>query len=1038
MIARFFVNRPIFAWVIAIVIMLAGLLALRSLPVAQYPDVAPPSVRISATYTGASAETIENSVVQIIEQQLTGLDGLLYFSSSSNSSGSASITVTFTQGTDPDTAQQQVQNKISQITSRLPESVQKQGVTVRKSQTDFLLMAAFYDETDHDRAADVADYLVSNLQDPISRLDGVGSVQVFGSQYAMRVWLNPHKLRAYNLMPSDIESAIKAQNVQVSAGKIGALPSTDTQELNATVTAKSMLQTVEQFQQIIVKSGRDGGQVLLQDVATLELGNESYNQLTRLNGHPAAGIAIMLASGANALATAEGVHTYLDSVQNQLPAGYHIAYPRDTSEFVKISISEVYWTLLEAIILVIIVMFIFLQNWRTTIIPAIAVPVVLLGTFAILYLLNFSVNTLTMFALVLSIGLLVDDAIVVVENVERLMQEKQLSPKQATIESMQEITGALIGIATVLSVVFIPMAFFSGSTGVIYKQFSVTIVSSMLLSVLVAITLTPALCSTFLKPHDKTRSPTRVAYWFNHTFSRLTNGYSRQVAYLLKKPVMGAAVYLVIAALMVGLFARLPSSFLPAEDQGNIMVQYTLPTGASINRTLDVAKQVEHYFLTQEQANLNAIFSIAGYTFNSSGQNSGMAFISLKNWQQRPGIANSAASIAARATRELAVIKDAKVITMNPPAIQGLGQAGGFYFQLKAAPGMDRETLMEQRDRLISLAKNTPSLTAVRFDGTDNAAQLKVDIDQAKALALGVSLTDIDNTLSTAWGSSYVNDFVDRGRVKKVYTQGATEFRAKPDDLYDWHVKNSAGTMTPFSAFAAVNWSYGPELLTRYNGFASFLIQGSAASGISSGDAMTQMEVLTRQLDNNKTNFEWSSLSYQEKLASGQSFSLYAISILVVFLCLAALYESWSIPLSVLLVIPLGVVGALIATSLRGLNNDIYFQVALLTTIGLASKNAILIIEFAEVAYERGQDAIASAVEGARLRLRPILMTSFAFIAGVMPLALSSGAGANSRISIGTGIVGGTLTATFLAIYLVPLFFILVRRLFPKRRDILQ
>ncbi len=1036
MLARFFVNRPIFAWVIAIAIMLAGAASITSLPVAQYPDVAPPTVRIQATYTGASAETVENSVTQILEQQLTGLDGLLYFSSSSSSAGSASINVTFKQGTNPDTAQVQVQNKVQQALTRLPNAVQQLGVTVTKSQTDFLMIAALYDVTDKASATDIADYLVSNIQDPIARVDGVGGVQVFGSQYAMRIWLDPAKLAGYSLMPSDIQTAIEAQNAQVSAGKIGALPAASSQQLNATVTAQSKLQTPEQFRAIVVKHDSNGAMVRLGDVARVEIGSESYDNVTRLNGHPASGLAVQLAPGANALSTSTRVRATIEKLQPGMPTGYQVAYPKDSTKFIKISIEEVVKTLFEAIALVVVVMFVFLQNWRATLIPAIAVPVVLLGTFGVLSVFGYSINTLTMFGIVLSIGLLVDDAIVVVENVERLMREKNLSPREATIASMQEITGALVGIAVVLSAVFLPMAFISGSTGVIYRQFSITIVSSMALSVVVALTLTPALCATLLKHHEGEASARGLAGWlsrkFNSTFDRLLGRYEGRVTRMLKAPLRWMLVYGLILGALAVLFMRLPTGFLPTEDQGEAMVQYTLPVGASVSRTMDVAKQVEQHFLIEEKDNTEAIFTISGFNFSGSGQNAGMAFVSLKDWSQRSGAQNRADAISGRATKALSSVRDAQVFALNPPAIQGLGQSNGFEFQLQADAGTNRATLKTMRDSLLTSASKDTQLSAVRAGGMEDTPQLKVNVDQAKALSLGLSLDDINATLSSAWAGTYVNDFIDRARVKKVYMQADAPFRAKPDDINQWRVRGDSNAMTPFSAFATTEWTYGPESLSRYNGLASYAIQGSAASGVSSGTAMDQMETLAGQLPSG-SSFAWSGLSYQERLASGQTTMLYAISILVVFLCLAALYESWSVPLSVLLVIPLGVVGAVLTATLRGLENDVYFQVALLTTIGLAAKNAILIVEFAEAAFQRGTGLVASAIEGARLRLRPILMTSLAFIAGVMPLALSSGAGANSRISIGTGIVGGTFTATVLAIFFVPLFFVLVRKAFSQR-----
>ena len=1033
MIADFFVRRPIFAWVIAIVIMLGGALSIRLLPVAQYPDVAPPTVRIQATYTGASAEAVENSVTQIIEQQLTGLDGLLYFSSSSSSSGSASVNVTFKQGTNADTAQVQVQNKVQQALTRLPSAVQQLGVQVTKSQSDFLMIVSLYDRTDKASATDISDYLASNLQDPIARVDGVGGVQVFGAQYAMRVWLDPDKLAAYKLMPSDVQTAIEAQNTQVSAGKIGALPVVGRQQLNATVTAQSKLQTPEQFRAIVVKHDSSGSAVRLGDVARVEIGSESYDNVTRLNGHPASGLAVQLAPGANALSTATGVRAVIAKLTPGLPDGYAVAYAKDSTKFIRISIEEVVKTLFEAIALVVVVMFVFLQNWRATLIPAIAVPVVLLGTFGVLEVFGYSINTLTMFGMVLSIGLLVDDAIVVVENVERLMREENLSPREATIRSMHEITGALVGIATVLTAVFLPMAFFSGSTGVIYRQFSVTICAAMGLSVLVALTLTPALCATLLRHHDDHASQRGLAGRFNRLFDRQLARYEGRVTRLLAAPLRWLAGYGVVVVVLGVLLVRLPTGFLPTEDTGDVMVQFSLPVGASTSRTLEVAKQVERHFLVDEKDDTNAIFTISGFNFAGSGQNAGMAFVNLKDWADRPGAANRSDAVSRRAMGALAGVRDAQVFALTPPAINGLGQTDGFDLQLQASAGTTRASLKTMRDSLLASAGKDASLAAVRSGGLEDTPQLKVDIDNDKAFSLGLSLDDVDSTLSAAWAGVYVNDFVDRSRVKKVYMQGDAAYRGKPEDLGQWRVRNSAGTMTPFSAFAGTRWIYGPESLSRYNGLAAYEIQGAAAKGVSSGVAMDAVERLVGQLPAGAT-FAWSGLSYQQKLASGQTLALYAISIVVVFLCLAALYESWSIPLSVLLVIPLGVVGAVLAATLRGLENDVYFQVALLTTIGLASKNAILIVEFADAAYQRSGQLLASAIEGSRLRLRPILMTSLAFIAGVLPLAVSTGAGANSRISIGTGIVGGTLTATVLAIFFVPLFFVLVRRLFGARQ----
>ena len=1027
MLAKFFIDRPIFAWVLAIATMLFGLMALRALPIALYPDVAPPTVSVTATYSGASAGTLENSVTQILEQQLVGIDGLQSFSSSSSSTGTATITVTFDQGTDADNAQIQVQNKIQQALPRLPSEVQRQGVTVAKAQSDFLQIMAIFDETDRASSTDISDYLVSNFQDALSRVPGVGGVQVFGSEYAMRIWLDPSKLAAYGLMPSDVDAAIQAQNTQISAGRIGALPAPAGQELNATVTAQSRLRTPEQFENIILRGNTGGSKVLLKDVARVELGNEDYSIVTRLNGHPASGLAVQLAPGSNALATAEGVKTLAQDLAKGLPDGYALSFPLDNTDFIKLSVKEVVKTLAEAMVLVVLVMFVFLQNWRATIIPVISIPVVLLGTFGVLWLAGYSINTLTLFGIVLSIGLLVDDTIVVVENVERLMQEKGLSPRDATIESMHEINGALIGIGVVLAAVFLPMAFFGGSTGVIYRQFSITIVTSVVLSVVVALILTPALCAVMLKPghHGERRG---FFGWFNRTFDRNLDRYERSVSGVLKRPLRFMLIYGALAVVLVVLYQRMPSGFLPSEDQGSNMVQFTLPVGASQARTLDVARSVERHYLEDEKDNTAAIFSIVGFGFGGSGQNTGLAFVALKDWADRKGVESRADSISNRAMAGFSAARDAQIYALSPPAIQGLGQSGGFSFQLQATPGTSRAQLLERRNQLLGLAMQDGNLAAVRPGGLEETPQLKVDIDQSKAVANGLALSDVAATLTSAWGSTYVNDFIDRERVKRVYMQGDGQFRSKPEDLDKWHVRSESGAMTPFSAFATSHWERGPDNLERYNGLASYAIQGQGAAGISSGAAMDTMESLAGQIDAG-TAFAWSDLSYQERLSSGQAVWLYALSILIVFLCLAALYESWSIPLSVLLVIPLGVVGTLLAATMRGLEADIYFQVALVTTIGLAARNAILIVEFAEAAERRGATLVDAAIEGARLRLRPILMTSLAFIAGVTPLAISTGAGANSRIAIGTGVIGGTLTATVLAVFFIPLFFVLVRKM---------
>lgn len=1035
MIAKFFIFRPIFAWVISLIIMISGVVSLYLLPVEQYPDIAPPQINIFATYTGASAQTVENSVTQIIEQQLTGLDGMLYFSSSSSSSGRSRISIVFNQGVNPDIAQVQVQNKVEQILSKLPDDVQRQGVRVYKSQTDFLMLASVYDSTGKANRTDISDFLVSNLQDSIARIDGVGEVTVYGGQYAMRIWLDPYKLEKYNLIPLDIQNAINAQNSQASAGRLGAMPTLDNQQLSVTVTARSMFENVDEFENIILKTSLDGSSVKIKDVARVEIGAQSYNNVTALNGYPASGISIQLASGANAVSTSKKVKEFLQNAQTFFPEGYKVAYPRDTTLFIQASINEVVKTLIEAIILVVFVMFLFLKNFRATLIPAIAVPVVILGTFAILNILGFTINTLTMFALVLAIGLLVDDAIVVVENVERNMKELGLSAKEATIISMQEVTSALIGITTVLSVVFLPMAFFKGSTGVIYQQFSVTIISSMVLSVIVALTLTPALCATILKPHSEKSSG--FIFKFNQYFEDFTKKYTSWIEKIIKFPKRWAIFYLIIVVVASYIFIKLPTSFLPKEDQGSLMVQYTLPVGAVASRTVDVANIIRDYFLNEEKEALNTIFTISGFSSRSSGQNVGTAFISLKSWDERNSKELHVDSISKRAMMAFNnpnskyFIRDARVFAINPSVIQGLGSSDGFEFQLLASSNISREELRDVKDAILQEAKTNSNINSVRADGTEESPQLKISYDVQKALSLGLNLRDIDTTLSAAWGGIYVNDYIDRNRIKRVYIQGDAPFRSAPEDLYKWKVRNSAGTMTPFSEFSKFSWEYGPEELTRFNGFMSYEIQGSAATGISSGVAMSEMEKIANK-NANGTMYAYSGSSYQEKIASNQSLLLYAISILVVFLCLAALYESWSVPFSVLLVVPLGVLGVVLAVYFRDLSNDVYFQVALLAVMGLASKNAILIVEFINSAYKNGMNLVEASILGAKLRLRPIIMTSLAFIAGIIPLAISSGAGANSRIAIGTAILGGTLSATILAIFFVPLFYIFIKSIFKK------
>jgi multidrug efflux pump len=1031
MLARFFANRPVFAWVISIAVMLAGIASILALPVQQYPNVAPPKVYISAGYFGANAQTVENSVTQVLEQQLTGLDGLLYFTSTSDSSGGCGIEVTFRQGTNPDTAQVQVQNRVQQAIPRLPPSVQEQGIVVTKSQGSFLLIVAVYDETDKASDRDIADYLNSTLTDPVARVNGVGSLDTFQGPYAMRIWLDPTKLQSLGLMPSDVEAAITAQNVQVSAGKIGQQPAPEGQQLNVTVMAQSKLRTADEFKEIIVKYDASGAIVHLSDVARVELGNQNYDAKIRLNGHPASGFAVLQAANANALQVADDVRAVVDSYAHSLPPGWKVAYPFDATKVIRLSIEEVVKTLIEAIVLVVLVMFLFLQSWRATLIPVIAVPVVILGTMGVLRVLGYSINTLTMFGLVLSIGLLVDDAIVVVENVERLMREDDLSPLDATIRSMKEITGALIGVAVVLGAVFLPMAFFSGSTGVIYRQFSITIVASMVLSVLVALTVTPAMCASLLRRgHTARRGPFGV---FNRGLERTTSGYRRAIGWMLRGPVKWLVPYAAICAGMWFLLGRIPSGFLPNEDQGEVMTIWTLPAGATLPRTDAVAKTVEHHFLDTEGKNVRALFTVSGFSFIGEGQNVGMAFVALADWDKRPGKDNDATSISGRAMGTLSTVRDAQIFALTPPAISELGQSDGFSFQLQATAGTDRQQLADARDQLLGLAAKDPLLVGVRRGDLPETPQLKIDIDHAKAAAHGVAQQDITDTLTAAWAGVYLGDFIDRGRVKRVYLQGDGPYRSKPEDLAGWYVRNNTGAMTSFGAFASTHWTFGAESLSRYNGLAAASIQGAAAPGVSSGTAMDELAKLSDQLPAGTTH-AWTGLSYEEQLASGQTLTLYAISILVIFLALAALYESWSVPFSVLLVIPLGIIGAVIAATLRGLENDVYFRVALVTTIGLSSKNAILIVEFAEAAYHRGASIVDAAVTGARLRLRPILMTSLAFVAGVMPLAISTGAGANSRVSIGSGIVGGTVTGTLLAVFLVPIFFVVVRRIVRGKR----
>jgi len=1042
--SRIFIDRPIFAWVLAIVTTLAGIGAIFALPIEQYPDIAPPQVNIRANYPGASAETIENSVTQIIEQQLTGIDGLLYFTSTSSSRGSVNISVVFQKGTDPDTAQVQVQNQVQQAISRLPQQVQQQGVRVTKSNPDFLLIVALYDETNQRTNMDVSDYLASYVQDPLSRVPGVGDINVFGAPHAMRVWLNPQRLAAFSLMPGDVINAISAQNTEVAAGEVGGLPSPQGQMLNATVTAQSKLQTPEQFQAIVLKTDPSGASVRLGDVARVELGAENYAAVVRVNRHPGAGIAVSLAPGADALKTADLVKARVQQLSENFPEGLKLAYANDTTNFIKLSVDEVVKTLIEAIILVIIVIFIFLQNWRALLIPAIAIPVVLMGTFAVFYMTGFTINTLTLFGLTLAVGLLVDDAIVVVENVERLLEENPgMTPREATIESMKEIQVALVAIAMVLSAVFLPMAFFGGSTGVIYQQFSLTIISAMVLSVLVALIFSPALTSTLLRRKGEgddglhwldRRAPAaanairKARDTFNTRFDRLATGYRGTIVKVIDRKWLFLGIYALVVALLIFMFYRLPTGFLPNEDQGAASLQVRLPPGATQTRTLEVLRSVETYFDEHEGKNIQTLFTVAGGGGGGGavGQNTGQGFLNLAPWDERPGKQNTADAVVQRASGAFRGFRDAQVFVLVPGAIRGLGQNAGFTMELQNRSGMTREQFLAARDRLLQAANASSKLTSVRLSDLPDVATYKIDVNQQKLSALGLNQTDLNNTVSTAWGGRYVNDFIDKGRVKRVYVQGDAPYRSDPSSLGQWYIRSSSGEMAPFSSFAQAGWDTAPSSLTRFQGVPAAEFQGQPAPGVSSGEAMDEMERLADQISG--TSVAWSGQSYQERLSSGQAPLLYAVSLLVVFLCLAALYESWSIPVAVLMVIPLGLVGAIFAVTLRGLENDVFLQIGLLTTMGLASKNAILMIEFAEQSEKKGMRIIDAALEAARIRLRPILMTSFSFIFGVLPLALSTGAGANSRIAIGTSVIGGMLTATILAIFYIPLFFVLVRR----------
>ncbi|MFK58033.1 efflux RND transporter permease subunit [Salmonella enterica] len=1036
--ANFFIRRPIFAWVLAIILMMAGALAIMQLPVAQYPTIAPPAVSISATYPGADAQTVQDTVTQVIEQNMNGIDNLMYMSSTSDSAGSVTITLTFQSGTDPDIAQVQVQNKLQLATPLLPQEVQQQGISVEKSSSSFLMVAGFISDNPNTTQDDISDYVASNIKDSISRLNGVGDVQLFGAQYAMRIWLDANLLNKYQLTPVDVISQLKVQNDQIAAGQLGGTPALPGQQLNASIIAQTRLKDPQEFGKVTLRVNTNGSVVHLKDVARIELGGENYNVVARINGKPASGLGIKLATGANALDTATAIKAKLAELQPFFPQGMQVVYPYDTTPFVKISIHEVVKTLFEAIILVFLVMFLFLQNIRATLIPTIAVPVVLLGTFAILAAFGYSINTLTMFGMVLAIGLLVDDAIVVVENVERVIMEDNLSPREATEKSMSQIQGALVGIAMVLSAVFIPMAFFGGSTGAIYRQFSITIVSAMALSVLVALILTPALCATLLKPVSAEHHEKKSGFfgWFNAKFDHSVNHYTNSVSGIVRNSGRYLIIYLLIVVGMAVLFLRLPTSFLPEEDQGVFLTMIQLPSGATQERTQKVLDQVTHYYLNNEKANVESVFTVNGFSFSGQGQNSGMAFVSLKPWEERSGEENSVEAVIARATRAFSQIRDGLVFPFNMPAIVELGTATGFDFELIDQGGLGHDALTKARNQLLGMvAKHPDLLVRVRPNGLEDTPQFKLDVDQEKAQALGVSLSDINETISAALGGYYVNDFIDRGRVKKVYVQADAQFRMLPEDINNLYVRSANGEMVPFSTFSSARWIYGSPRLERYNGMPSMELLGEAAPGRSTGEAMALMENLASRLPNG-IGYDWTGMSYQERLSGNQAPALYAISLIVVFLCLAALYESWSIPFSVMLVVPLGVVGALLAASLRGLNNDVYFQVGLLTTIGLSAKNAILIVEFAKDLMEKeGRGLIEATLEASRMRLRPILMTSLAFILGVMPLVISRGAGSGAQNAVGTGVMGGMLTATLLAIFFVPVFFVVVKRRFNRHHD---
>ncbi|WP_151811725.1 multidrug efflux RND transporter permease subunit [Acinetobacter bereziniae] len=1028
MLSKFFIQRPIFACVLAIIVMALGVFSVLNLPIERYPDIAPPRITVSTTYTGADAETVEESVTQVLEQQIKGIDHLLYFSSSSDSSGRARISISFENGTDPDTAQVQVQNSINGVLNRLPDDVQRQGVTVNKSLGDTFMVVGLYDETGKSNNIELGDYLADHIEQELSRIEGIGEVDVFGSQYAMRIWLNPNLLRQYQLMPSDIRSAIEAQNTQVAAGGVGDLPVASDQYLNAKVTAGSRLRTVEEFKNIIVKSNTDGSYVYLKDVARIELGAENYQSFNTINGYPSSGMGISLSSGANALATSALIKAELAKISEKLPQGYKIVYPRDNTPFVQESIKEVVKTLFEAIVLVVLVMFIFLQSWRATLIPTITVPIVILGTFAVLFALGMSINTLTLFALVLAIGLLVDDAIVVVENVERLMHEQGLTAKQASIESMQEMTGALIGITVVLTAVFIPMAFFTGSTGVIYRQFSITLVAAMALSLVVALVLTPALCAIILKPNPQ---PMRWATWFNTKLENLKQRYIRLIQKTLNLKWVILTLFFGLTVVFALFYRALPTSFIPSEDQGMLSVQFRLADGAPMSSSQVVGENIRKYFLEKEMQNVDIVLIRYGRNFSGTGQNLGTGFVALKHWDDRSGSENSAQAIRERAVKYFNKNPNARITVSLPASVNGLGDSDSLEFWIQDVNGQGRKYLDQQFNVLQTQAKQFLTFENLDKKSNPDKSKLKIHIDQKRALANGLSQTAINSTLSAAWGGSYVNDFIDRGRIKRVMMQGDAEFRSKPEDLQVWTVRNAQNQMIPFSNFSTIAWEGGPDVVNRFQGYSALQMEANTAAHTSSGQAMSDIQKLINQQQG--IDVAWSGLSFEEQKSSSQAWLLYLISIGFIFLCLAALYESWSIPTAVIAAIPLGIGGNIIFSKLAGFPNDIYFQIALLTTIGLSCKNAILIVEFAALAQEKGKTAIEAALEGAGLRLRPILMTSLAFGAGVIPLVLAFGAGAASRQEIGVSVLGGVIFGTVLVLLFIPFMYVLIRTIFKPK-----